>query len=353
MKRRSIYKVVAAAIVSMVLLTGCGSSKSSASYEADSARSAEPAAGTAYMADSAMYEEAAMDNGDISTGDTTPKEESTGKIELSEEKIVYTANVSISTKKFEESVSASKALAKKYGAIIQSERYSDNDTSWYRYGYDHRRGSSRHYYVSLRIPSPNYDAFLNATGDIEGVIDEKSSSAENISQEYYDTTEVIASYEEELARLKELMGQATEMSDILELEQRITEVQTSLNQQRSNLRRMDTDVAYSYVNLDIDEVAVYEKEQIKEETYAEKLVSAFVESISEFRIVVGNIVLWVVRHWALLLLIIIIVMIIIKIRGKGPRPPRMSRKEKKALKEAEKAAKMAEKMEADKVVKDE
>ena len=343
MKRKSFLRVTAVSLVICAMLAGCGGSKSSsASYDAgsavESAKSARTAANSDYAAEPGAYDEAALDVGDADYSSDTEsdsnKQESTGNIELSQEKIVYTANVSISSKNFEQSVSAAKALAKKYGAIVQSEDYTDSDTSWYRQGRDYRYGGSRRYYVSLRVPSKNYDAFLNSTGEIEGVIDSKNSSAENISQEYYDTAEVIASYEEELARLKELMGEATEMSDILELEKRITDVQTSLNQQRSNLRRMDTDVAYSYVNLDINEVAVYEKSQIKERTYLEKLASAFTESIKEFRIVVGNLILWIVRHWALLLLIILIVVAVLKSRKRGFEGLKLSRKEKKAQKAA-------------------
>ena len=333
MKKLFVSKVFAATILSAVLLTGCGSSgQASSSKNSDS-----------YMADSAApgdyaYEESAMAEGGSYNSDSDTEyddngEDSTGEIVLSEEKIVYTANISMSTKSFDSSVSAAKALAKKYKAIVQSESYSDSDTSWYRRGYERRSGGSRRYDVSLRVPQKNYEPFVNSTGDIEGVIDSKDSTADNISQDYYDMKEVIASYEEELARLKELMGQATEMSDIIVLEDKIREVTGTLNQRRSTLRRMDTDVAYSYVNLTINEVAVYEKEQIKEETFVERIAGAFTEAIEEFIIFISELAIVIVRHWLLLLFIAIIVILIIRRNrrkkfGKKERKPLFGKKRK-------------------------
>ncbi len=313
MKRR-IYTAFAAAFLSLAVLTACGGDRSTeSSYQEKTAganyEAADYAAEAAYDYDEAAYAEGDSGSGTVRT--ESSKENSTGKIELNSDKIVYTAYLTISTKNFESSVSAAKALAGKYGAVVQSESFYDNDTSWYTNGSGYRTGNSRHYEVSLRIPSKNYDSFLNSTGEIDGVIDSKTSNAENISQEYYDTKEVIASYEDELKRLKELMEKAVEMEDIITLEDKITSVQTVLNQERSHLRRMDTDVAYSYVNMDIKEVAVYEKQQIVEKSYAERLASAFTESITEFGIFIGNLLLFIVRHWAVLVFIGLIVFAIV------------------------------------------
>ncbi len=331
---RKVYLTIAASFMTAVILAGCGKSESAADYSAKSAadNSNYAAAEAAYD-----YEEAAYAEGDSGSGavrDESSKENSTGNIELTSDKIVYTANLSISTKEFDKSVEASKALAKKYDAVVQSESFYDSDTSWYTNGNDYRTGNSRHYEVSLRIPSKNYDSFLNATGEIEGVIDSKSSNAENISQEYYDTKEVIASYEDELKRLKELMENAIEMEDISTLEEKITSVQTTLNQERSHLRRMDTDVAYSYVNLDIREVAVYEKQQIVEKSYGERLAAAFVESVTEFGIFIGNLLLLIVRHWAVLLFLALIVFGIVMIVRSAEKK---SREKQKARMEAMRA----------------
>ncbi|MCR4745465.1 MAG: DUF4349 domain-containing protein [Lachnospiraceae bacterium] len=325
-------------LLSLSLMTGCGSSESeSAAVEAGgSYREAAAAEDSAYMAESADYDNQVLEGEDgLST--KMSGENSTGAIELTDEKIVYTTNMSISSKNFDESVSATKALAKKYSAVIQSESYSDPDTSWYTSG-GYRRGSYRQYDLSLRVPRKNYESFLNSAGEIEGVVDYRNSTAENISQSYYDTKEVISAYEDELKRLKELMAEADKMADIIVIEEKITNVQTLLNQERSNLRRMDTDVSYSYVNMTINEVAVYVKEEKKERTYAEKLIDAFVDSIDEFRTVLGNFILWIVRHWAFLIFLGLVIFGIIKLKNRNKGLPKMSRKERR---EAKKAAKLA------------
>ncbi len=331
MKKRILFLLTTVLLTSSVI-TACGSSgsyaaKSNDTYDSrgyesaaagaayDDAAAAEPeSADDSYAEESAESEKGSDNSGFDPDSDSFP-DDSGENVTLRKDKLVYHANVSISTKKFDDTLSGCRALANKYEAIIQSENFSDSDTSWYTSEeYRSRNGYSRYYTVELRIPSKNFESFLNSAGDLEGVITNRDSNVTNISAQYYDAQEEMKAYEAELTRLYALMDQATEMSDILTLEERITTVQTNLNQVKSSLRTMDTDVAYSYITLNIDEVAPSAViTETDEPTFGEKLKEAFGHSISAFVKFIQAIILIFASTWTFLILLALIIFLIVRL----------------------------------------
>ena len=80
-----------------------------------------------------------------------------------------------------------------------------------------------------------------------------------------------------------MMEQAASIEDMITIEQRLTEVQTELNQARSNLANMDTDVAYSTVYLSLTEVVRY-SDPVRKTTFFERTRSTSSKSIHGFLI---------------------------------------------------------------------
>ena len=329
MKKRILFLLTTMLLTSSVI-TACGGSGSYASksngtydsrqYESAAAGAADEDAAEPEYADDYYAEESAegekgSDNTGFDSDSNSFPDDSGENVTLRKDKLVYHANVSISTKKFDDTLSGCRALANKYEAIIQSENFSDSDTSWYTSEeYRSRNGYSRYYTVELRIPSKNFESFLNSAGDLEGVITNRDSNVTNISAQYYDAQEEMKAYEAELTRLYALMDQATEMSDILTLEERITTVQTSLNQVKSSLRTMDTDVAYSYITLNIDEVAPSAViTETDEPTFGEKLKEAFSHSISAFVKFIQAIILILASTWPFLILLALVIILIVRL----------------------------------------
>lgn len=229
---------------------------------------------------------------------------------LDSEKIVYTGNVTMSSKNYDNALKQIKAASEKYGAIIQSENYLEGNTDWYYSGQAREKGS-RSYYVSLRVPSKNYTSMLDSTGSMDAVVDSRTSNAENISQQYSDTQAEIESLQAELKQLNGIMEQATKVQDIMDIQTKITEVQTQLNQDESNLKRMDTDVAYSYIDITLNEVNVYEEKPAKEQSFGERVAQNFENSLAEFVEGVKDLLIFIVRYWIRLLIFVIIIFLII------------------------------------------
>ena len=104
---------------------------------------------------------------------------------------------------------------------------------------------------------------------------------QNITRVYNDQTVYIESLEKQEERLLQMMEQAGTIDEMITVEERLTEVQTELNQARSRLAEMDTDVAYSTINLSLTEVVKYTDTTVKK-TFFERTGKAFSESVSGF-----------------------------------------------------------------------
>ena len=165
------------------------------------------------------------------------------------EMLVYTCNVSIRTEKFDSSYELLKNLIHDMGGFIESENYSENASSY---------KSSKTTDLTVRIPSGNFNNFLDSFGDI-GTVITKSSNAQNVSREYSDTEKALEIYEAELERYIERIKTIKDESALLELESKITELQVKIAQLKSRRSEIETDVAYSYVYITLSE-SVYKEE---------------------------------------------------------------------------------------------
>ncbi len=312
-----------------------------ASYEAPSYEEAE--AVEAYDGD---YEGGYNTSASPEEGETGVKKtaDTSDKVVLDSEKIVYYADINMSSKNCETARKQIKDAAEKYGALIQEENYYENDISWYTS--DSERGGRRNYYVELRVPSDNYNALISEAGNMDAVVNNVNTSAQNITRQYYDTQAEIDSLEDEMKQLKAIMKEAKKVEDVLYIQDRITEIQTRINSDKSQISRMNTDIAYSYVNITLQEVMIYkEPEPEPDMTYEQKLMRNFYNSLVEFEEFCYDFVLYFVRNWIKILAAILILIIIISIFRGGRSKREIRREVKRQYKEKKREEKRLRKEE--------
>ena len=191
---------------------------------------------------------------------------------LTEEKLVYTCDMTVETTEYAKTADALKAKVKEFGGIVESESETDNDNSWY-YS-DHRRYASMKMYLKVRIPSGRYSEFIDSAGSL-GKVRQKTQNVQNISRRYSDTEARIKALETEEERLLEMLKKAASVEEMLNVEQRLTEVEYELSSQRSALSGMDVDVAYSTINITLTEVLEYSEPDKPAITFIERIKDAF------------------------------------------------------------------------------
>lgn len=270
MKQRLLTVTLAA-----LVLCGCGGTHSASANEADYYY--EPAGGTgnymaapSYDAKEGNTEEYAADSG---AAQNTEDPVSVDPV-LSQEKLVYTGDLRIQSLQYEESLANLRGKVRELGGIIEHENESDSNYRWYDGDYT----GSRSLYMTVRIPTENFEAFMNASDGIGKVIS-RSSGVQNISRQYNDTTVQIEALEKQQERLLAMMDKAETIEDMIMVEQRLTEVQSQLNSLQTFRQSMDTDVMYSTVTVSLEEVKEYVHVN---ESFLERIGNAFVSGWKNF-----------------------------------------------------------------------
>ena len=138
--------------------------------------------------------------------------------------------------------------------------------------------------LTLRVPADKLSELI-ATVEETGNVVSSSRSTEDVTLQYVDTESRIAALKTEQTRLLELMEQAETMSDLLEIESRLTEVRGELERYASQLKVLDNQIDYATVNLSLSEVTEYTP--VVEKSRLEKIRDGFVSSVKG----VGNLIL--------------------------------------------------------------
>ena len=212
-----------------LLLGGCGSSGGGS---------------TASMAADMAVETVEMDRGNSfsTSGGTAPQaapEESGGQVR--EAKRIYTADVNLETQAFDQAVSGLTALVEQCGGWFQDSSVGD-------YGSGYRHGS-----YTVRVPAEKFQTFLTQVGELCHVT-WQSSSCEDVSEYYYDTAGRLKTQQTKLERLQELLARAEDMEDIITIESAISDTEQQIDFLSGELRYYDSQVDYSTVRLDLEEV---------------------------------------------------------------------------------------------------
>ena len=92
--------------------------------------------------------------------------------------------------------------------------------------------------LTLRIPVEKLAEFTAAVNSLSNVVS-SSRNTEDVTLQYVDTESRVKTLETERDRLLELMEQAETMSDLLEIESRLTEVRGELERYASQLKVLD------------------------------------------------------------------------------------------------------------------
>ena len=138
-------------------------------------------------------------------------------------------------------------------------------------------GSSRYRYadMTIRIPVDRMDELVEHISGQSNVISSQES-ADDITLTYVATQSRVKALEVEQERLLELLAKAENMSDLLQIEERLTKVRTELEEVASRLRLYDNLVDYATVKLHISQVQVFTV--VEEETVWQRIGSGLAEN---------------------------------------------------------------------------
>ena len=289
-----------------VLLTGCGSAgKSAASYDSGMVEYA-----VSDEAAMAPAEGAAMKNSATDTGSTQLPQN---------RKWIVTVNLTAETDDLD---ALRSALDEKIAALNgYVEDQSVYNGSIYDSGRRYRSAN-----LTVRIPADSIDAFLQDVGGLANIV-RQNKSIEDVTLSYVATESRLKALETEEARLLELLSQAETMTDLLEIEARLSEVRSELENYASQKRLYDNQIDYATVYLSIEEVQEYTPTE--EPSLWERIRDGFKDNLEGVGEGLLDVLVWFIVSIPTLVVLAVVVLILVLI----VRRIRRRRKAKKTAKQ--------------------
>ena len=313
MKRRGFLALLI--VATMTLTTACGDSDS-ASYGTESVGNSAKS----FMADSEegwSDNSASLELADEAVEAPTPSSQSEVDLEgydLSR-KIVYSSSIGIESKKFDEDVKTIKGLISSNGGYVENSSQ-----------YGSAENGDRDCRFTVRVPSKNYDAFMNAVGSV-GSMTSKYENVDDITSEYVDVQARLKSLDTKMERLRELEEKAETVEELLQIEDRINDVQYQIESYTAQKRVYDDKVDYSTVEIDINEVATFT--EVKADTFWNRFTEAIADSFASFMAFLQGFVIALVYILPYLIVVGVVALIVLLCNRKKLAEHRKIRKQKK------------------------
>jgi hypothetical protein len=153
-------------------------------------------------------------------------------------KIIKEGDISFETGNLKETRNAIIASLKKAGGYVSEENESNNS--------DENR---REYVLKVRIPAKYFDGFLNDVSATAAQIDSKNITMRDVTTRYIDMSTRLQNRKLLEARYQALLNRATRMTDILEVEDKLNNIQSEIESEQGQLNYLSRQVAYSSLNI--------------------------------------------------------------------------------------------------------
>lgn len=130
----------------------------------------------------------------------------------------------------------------------------------------------------IRVPAKDLDTFLFHLNNSAHVVS-TSESVDDVTLHYIDVDSQLKALKTEEERLLAMMEKAENLSDLLAIEQRLTQVQQEIQSVGSQLKSLDSQIEYATIHLSISEVVEYTP--VEEESTWQKIGTGFMDSLSD------------------------------------------------------------------------
>lgn len=193
-------------------------------------------------------------------------------------KIIRTYTVYGETKEYDSALGAINSSIAAFDGYVSESKITGASYSYKGNAY------SRQAYLVIKIPAENLDAFISQIGDSLNVTS-SSSTQQDVSEAYYSIEARMKTLETERESLLAMMASIDTAKDYdfwYTLRKKISETEQQIAEYQAILKSYDGQVAYSTVNLTVQEVVEYTPVEEEDPTFGERISEAFVESWQNF-----------------------------------------------------------------------
>ena len=265
MKNRKTTAVSVLALVMLVILAACSAPSAPMDNTASMNSGGNTGGGSSGGGDRhispEMYDESAAYDGGMGAAlelagapdvqFTSAEQERLSDISLTDpdRKLIRRAYTTVETTEFDESVAKLEAMCLNFQGFTENSSVSGSSiTERYK---QYRTAS----YI-FRIPSVRYNEFLNSVGTIGNLIS-KTQESQDVTDAYYDMESRLRILRMRQERLEKLLVSETESEAIVNFENSLSDTLYEIERMTGSLRRYDSLVEYSTINVYLREVEQY------------------------------------------------------------------------------------------------
>jgi len=186
-------------------------------------------------------------------------------------RIIRNANIDMETYDFDNAMNALRDIPLSVGGYI--ERSSMNSDAG-------RHGTARRFNITMRVPEAQFESVVRQIEQYATVTTSRQS-AQDVTDQFYDMQARLDTLAIEEDRLLYLIEQATSISEILNLEQRLSSVRLQIGRYQSSLNTMIQQTTYSTIHVTLIELLEDEDAApIAALTFGERMGGAFSSSVN-------------------------------------------------------------------------
>ena len=308
-KKIIICVLMAVLLMLTMTLTGCGGNgggdeyvSEDGMYYSDSNRASEPTknSGGFYMVNDG-FEPEGMAEGDY--GLYNPTTELPGSVDMSRVKLIYTADIRVETMDFDQTLKDLREMVSGCGGYFESS-YTENGSYWsdenYRYGS-----------FTVRVPSDKYQEFVNTVS--EGMhVTQLNQNTQDIGQAYYEAETHLETLRNKHDRLEELLKQAGSLSDIIELENALSQTEYEIEQYSNELERYDALVDFSTVTVSVETAYQYSPGLGEQRNFFQRVWDSIKDGFAGFGENFTDFCEWVGYHLIQIVIVIVAIVLFVK-----------------------------------------
>lgn len=236
---RHTLALTATAVLVPSLLVGCSGGDSGS--DAGSSMAAEPDIAEAPAANDPGADAAADGAETLQDGDTPVQSRAVADIALTQEKVVSTGTVSLSSKNADNAVRDVQKLVDEYSGQIANERTEtspEGELEWAR--------------MVVRVPTAEFDETIGELKQV-GRLESSTRKSVVVTDQYVDLESRVRAQERSLKRVEVLYSQASSIKDIMAIESEVATRQAALDSLTGQLRVLEDQTSLSTITVHISE----------------------------------------------------------------------------------------------------
>lgn len=210
-----------------------------------------------------------------------------------EAKIIKSGDLRFQTDDLDKTYSQIRNAVKKYKASIKADSQNKDD----------ERLTRR---INIRIPNENFDAFITDISKGVSYFDLKSISSDDVTEEYIDVASRIKTKKVLEERYYDLLKKATKISEMLEIEKKLSEIREEIEAKEGRLKYIENKVSMS--TLDIEFYKPLAEGQKATVSYGGRIGNALVSGFNG----ISNFFIELLGIWPVIVTLVVLIILIRK-----------------------------------------